>query len=229
MEQHQVVIYQYNNPEELIHEMVTELTQRIKDILSQKHQFDIALSGGKSPLPLFHKLSQAPDISWEKGIVHLIDERWVPKTSDDSNEKLISSEFIAKTQPAPRFKGLYNPSLDCRSAMEKLSACPPELDIGVLGMGLDGHTASIFPDSEEFSHLLETSQHYSCCHPQNAPHQRATTTLKGLTEIKHLYLYIPGKDKMEKFRDIQNNLSLVSPLQALTKIRPTPLYVFTCN
>ncbi|MCG8314463.1 MAG: 6-phosphogluconolactonase [Pseudomonadales bacterium] len=222
-------LYQYDQIETLLTALVHEIEACIKKLTATQDRFDIAFSGGKSPIPLFKRLAESATIPWDRAFVHLIDERWVPPSSPDSNERLVKTELIDRINSNVTFEGMFNSHTDCDKAMKTLSIDPPRMDLAILGMGLDGHTASIFPSSNEYETLISTTNSYGTCQPFHAPHERATMTLAGLLQVETLFLYIPGKEKMDKFNEIQKDDSLKSPLQHLLNKRKRALQVFTCD
>ena len=145
---------------EIMAERLAEaVADRLRQSIGSRGRACLSVGGGRFPKPFFRALSVKP-LSWEKVTVVLGDERWVEPTDEASNEKLVrenllvgeaaSAQFIGlKTDHAEPEKGLYQ--------IEKRLADLPELiDVTVLGMGEDGHTASLFPSAkpDELSQAL---------------------------------------------------------------------------
>lgn len=116
----------------LAHKIVTALSLAIE----QKGFATLLLSGGSTPKKLFAKLSNRA-LSWENVRVSLVDERCVSVQSEASNERLVRENLLINAAKSAQFYGL----MELNSAFEDLFESP---DVVVLGMGLDGHTAS-FP------------------------------------------------------------------------------------
>ena len=142
-------------------ELAQSLAKTIADKLSagitRRGTGFVAVSGGSTPALLFAELSKAA-IEWKNVIVTLIDERLVPPTSPRSNARLVADKLLQGPAAAANFVPLYHGTDDpeaaatlARSALGKL---PWPLDVAVLGMGSDGHTASFFPDAPNLADLL---------------------------------------------------------------------------
>lgn len=109
----------------------------------------LVLSGGRSPVPFLEKLA-SENLDWAKVTVSLADERWVPVEHADSNAGLLARHLFKGAAAKARFVGLYQQADNLDAAAGKadqaLAELPP-IDVLVLGMGDDGHTASLFPAS----------------------------------------------------------------------------------
>jgi 6-phosphogluconolactonase len=114
-------------------------------------------AGGSTPSPIYARLAQA-DLDWSKVVATLVDERYVPETSPESNAALMKRTLLTGPAAAARFLPLYAPSVTVdRAAAEASKALRAEggrLDAVLLGMGEDGHICSMFPDSPTLKTLL---------------------------------------------------------------------------
>ena len=137
----------------------------------------LVVSGGKSPIRLF-ELLRAENLDWSRVCVALADERWVEPSDPDSNEKLVRDVLLKESAAAARFIGLKNgaptPDLGAVSAWETFARVPRPFDAVVLGMGDDGHTASLFPGSPNLARALNPAAVAGCVgmHSPVAPHPR---------------------------------------------------------
>ena len=113
--------------------------------------------GGSTPSPIYARLAQA-DLDWSKVVVTLIDERYVPETSSESNARLIRDVLLQGPASAGRFIPLYRPAVTVdRAAAEAaadLASAGGRFDTVLLGMGEDGHICSMFPNSPKLKTLL---------------------------------------------------------------------------
>ena len=114
-------------------------------------------AGGSTPSPIYADLARI-ELDWSRIVVTLVDERYVPETSADSNAALMKRTLLIGPASAARFLPLYAPSVTVdRAAAEASKALATEggrLDAVLLGMGEDGHVCSIFPDSPTLKTLL---------------------------------------------------------------------------
>ena len=153
-----VGFYSTNNSESL----AVDLSQNIREILletiKKRGRASMAVSGGSTPVPLFVALSHL-DIDWSKVDLTLVDDRWVESDHKDSNELLVKSHLIKNKAGNVNFVPLKNNASTAKegqaSSEEALKSFLLPFDIVVLGMGTDGHTASLFPCSEEMNTAMD--------------------------------------------------------------------------
>ena len=156
----------------------------------------LAVSGGTSPRPFLHTLSHAA-LDWAGVDVTLVDDRWVPDDDAASNAQLVRDTLLQRAAAPARFL----PLVDTRSTLDAhvaaLNANPDYRvpTVAVLGMGEDGHTASIFADAPEWDHAITTSERFVAVHPGAAPHARVSYSLDALKRVDRLFLLIAGPAK----------------------------------
>jgi len=134
------------------------IINKIKDTITKKDMCTIALAGGSTPKPIYEAIALS-DLSWDKIHVFWGDERYVPPTHPDSNEKMAREAWLNKVQipeanihPMPTTG--ENPVVDAQKHDQEIKDFFqiqegfPSFDIILLGMGDDGHTASLFPHTE---------------------------------------------------------------------------------
>lgn len=114
-------------------------------------------AGGSTPSPIYRRMAGA-GIDWSRVTVTLVDERYVPETSPDSNAALMKATLLTGEASKAAFVPMYHPSVTVdRSAIEAaraLAAASDRLDAALLGMGEDGHICSMFPHSPTLKTLL---------------------------------------------------------------------------
>lgn len=161
----------------------------------------LAVSGGRTPVPLFEALA-AIELDWSRVIVTLVDDRWVPVEHKDSNEALVRNHLLQGPAAAARFISLkteHATPAEGLSALElRLADLPVPLDVVILGMGDDGHTASWFPLAPQLESALKpaTAQKLAWTEPVTAPHQRITLTLPVVEAARRVILHLSGEAKL---------------------------------
>ncbi|MGM0482185.1 MAG: 6-phosphogluconolactonase [Pseudomonadota bacterium] len=187
----------FANNQQLTDRLTEALAGILSDAIKQRGHAYLVVSGGNTPRPLFNKLSHQ-DIDWQKVTITLADERWVLPDSDDSNDKLVKTVLLKNKAAKAQFISLFGDFQQAgRAATEvadKLAQLPP-FDAVILGMGEDGHTASLFPDCEQLAEGLESTKAALAVEPQSAPYQRLSLSRSRLLNSHHLFFHITGNKK----------------------------------
>lgn len=187
-------------------ELVEKLSMRIINTLisgiNAKGYATLVLSGGSTPVKLLQNLSNIR-LDWEKVRVTLVDERWVDASSEKSNEKLIRDNLLKNYAQAASFFTLKTDDASAQEGVDNLATTlekfSKELDVVVLGMGTDGHTASFFPHTAELDFALNTDDMVCATTATVEPKERITLSRSYLLSSKHLILHIEGREKKEVF------------------------------
>ncbi|MDP1604613.1 MAG: 6-phosphogluconolactonase [Legionella sp.] len=169
-----------------------------KAIACRGHAY-LVVSGGKTPQSLFAMLAKQ-ELDWQKVTITLADERWLAPCEADSNERLVRANLLQHRAAKATFISLYREATDPFANLtlldDELSALPT-FDAVILGMGEDGHTASLFPCSSEItSGLADSPASVLVVTPATAPYQRISLTKTRLLNSRAIYLHLVGEKKL---------------------------------
>ncbi len=192
----------------------------------------IALSGGSTPAKFFSTLGRRDDIDWSRVLVSLVDERWVPETSDRSNAALVNMRLLQGPAASARFIPLYaggdepDAAALARTA-KQLEALPPRFAAVVLGMGSDGHTASFFPGGDNLNEALTSEAPVVAMRAPGAGEPRVTLSLNRLLQTDGLYLHIEGEEKAKVLEQaLAEGPDEEMPIRAVLRQTTTTLNVY---
>ncbi|MCY6382362.1 6-phosphogluconolactonase [Hoeflea prorocentri] len=191
-----------------------------------------AVSGGNTPRLFFRQLSAA-DIDWKKVTVTLVDERFVPPSSERSNQRLAAMNLLQDKAALAAFIPLYSDGMTAdaaaRDAALKFGEIGKPLDVAVLGLGTDGHTASWFPGSPDLGMLTDPQQGFQVMATEapGQPETRLTLTLPPLMRAKNVILHIEGKQKRSVLENAMNSGPVEElPVRAILRRTERPLKVY---
>ncbi len=136
-------------PAELVREAAKWLAREMARAIAERGVCAVCLAGGRTPEPVYRELATGPAVDWQRVAVFFSDERAVPPDHADSNYAMVRSALLSRVAiPAGRVHRMKAEGPDPEAAAwEYEHALPGQLDVLVLGMGPDGHTASLFPGS----------------------------------------------------------------------------------
>jgi 6-phosphogluconolactonase len=194
--------HEFATPEALAETFAGRIAGVLAEAIKARGNALLAVSGGTTPVHLFKALSET-DLDWPRVTITLVDERFVPPSSDRSNEGLVRRDLLRGKAAPANFVGLYHQAPTVEKAAEKaaaaLASLPYPFDFVVLGMGPDGHTASFFPDDPDLARPLDLSGKRILLpiHATSAGEPRLTFALPKLVEARNLALHIEGADKKQ--------------------------------
>ena len=189
---------EYENRDALFLGLAQVVQAQLVASLKTKGRATLAVPGGTTPAPFFKHL-QSAQIEWSNVTVMLTDERFVPETSDRSNTGLLRDSLFKGHAAAAKFVPMYAPAERPEDVLEQLqrgieAALP--LDVCVLGMGEDMHTASIFLEADLLAEALgDDAPVLLPMRAPNAPEPRMTLTAPVLKSAANLHLLIAGQGK----------------------------------
>ena len=204
------------------------LTDTLSVVLAETGRAVFAGSGGSTPTPIYRRMAQA-NLDWSRIAVTLIDERYVPEASPDSNAALIKQTLLTGPAAAARFVPLFQAAVTvdraAALAAHALAAEGGKLDAVLLGMGEDGHICSMFPDSPTLKTLLSPALRPTVL---GVPHgrdgaapslERLTINLPYLMTARRVVLAISGTAKRAVFEREAAGDPATQPIAALIAAR----------
>lgn len=195
-----VTAHEYRTPALLADGLANDVAEQLRTAISARGEATLVVSGGRSPVAFFQQLAKQ-GLDWSRVTITLADERWVPVEHADSNAGLLKQHLLQGPAAKAKFLSLYSAAANLEDAAEqadRLLGELPGIDVLVLGMGDDGHTASLFPDSPNLHDALAPDGTRRCW-PMLAPtvpHQRLTMSRALLATANYTVLSISGSSKL---------------------------------
>ena len=188
----------------------------------------VIVSGGSSPRQCMAVLAEAP-LDWQRVQVALSDERWVPPDHEDSNEKLVRDSLLvgpaASATLLPVFAEGVSPEERCEQLQDPLPVLP--FSCSLIGIGTDGHFASLFPDAEqlELGLNVDSGRLYLPVTTAASPHPRVSMTLAGISRSDEIALLFFGEEKLDVYEQAKASADAY-PLSQLLRQKRAPVRLF---
>lgn len=224
-----------NSTAELAWQLADTVAERLHAAINLRGHAVLAVSGGKSPIALFEALRVLP-LEWPRVTVLLVDERCVPDDHAESNTALVRRHLLQSAAAAATFVPFFETLPDTLddaaldrlvdAANRRLATQPWPMDMAVLGMGEDGHTASLFPGAPGLRLALHSSGPVAWVRPATAPHARLTLTLPALLATRELALSISGASKLAVFQQARLGADEALPVSLILNQHQTPVSVW---
>jgi len=205
----------FKTADSLEKELLNSIETNIRISLKENNEALILLSGGSTPLSLYKKFKEIKKIDWSKIKFGLVDERWVNNSSKDSNFYNISEALGGQITEKSTFIPLVYDELNEKKNISQAKKANIEFlekkTIVILGMGTDGHTASLFPDNSKTEIAISqlTPNILDNIAPVS-PKNRITHNLKSIFNSKKVILYIKGQEKKDVFEKSKIDLLPIS-------------------
>ncbi len=186
--------------DELAEALAARIVAALGDAIAERGRATLAVSGGRTPKHLFNAISRHP-FDWKNVSVVLVDERLVAPDSDRSNERLVRDNLLIGEAAQAHFVPLFSPGMSAEEAAlaadKKVRALGDPLDVVVLGMGPDGHTASFFPDAPALRSLYDNADDKAVLpvHAESAGEPRLTLSMQLLTSARLLVVHIESDER----------------------------------
>lgn len=194
--------------ESLAQLLADEVAASLRAAIETQGNASLVVSGGSTPAAVFKRLCMA-ELPWQKVSVTLADERWVAPGDNDSNESLVRDTLLVEQASQASFVSLYRAGLSPADAIEPVSvdlkAMQHPFSVTLLGMGADGHTASLFPDAPgnqlASAMSLQSEAMVAVLEPPSVTQTRISLTRSALLNSERRILHITGAEKQVVLRD----------------------------
>jgi 6-phosphogluconolactonase len=198
--------------------------------LAERGEARLLLSGGTTPAPVYRQLARAP-IDWGRISIGLVDERWLPKDDPASNARLVRESLLEEGAVGARFDPMKLPPDTIEDSVREANRQPVQDAVVVLGMGEDGHIASLFPRAPGLHGALAAPEDYVAIDAGESPvaqpwRQRISLTPAGLARAGARILLLRGERKRAVLlRALEGELAQELPVRAAFALPGAPLRI----
>jgi 6-phosphogluconolactonase len=226
-----VAFKRFDSTAALVRQVAGDIARRLAGAIESRGQAGLLVSGGHSPVALFEAL-RIQALDWRRVSIGLVDERWVEPGEATSNERLVRETLLRNAAAAASFFGLKNaavsPDLGAAAAWTALAPIPRPFAVTVLGMGEDGHTASLFPGSPHLAGALDLGAPEGCIgmRSPSVPQARLSLNLRALLNSQRILLFLQGEAKLRTY-EAANHPGPVEamPIRAVLRQERVPVEV----
>jgi 6-phosphogluconolactonase len=208
---------EYPDREVMFLDLANKIAGQLRTALDTEGRASFCVPGGTTPGPVFDTLS-AVSLDWERIDVLLNDERWVPESSERSNTALLKRRLLtgkaANAHLVPLYRDVPTPEEGLADLMPAIEATLP-LNVLLLGMGTDMHTASLFPGADQLElGLSDAAPTLLAMRAPGAPEPRITLSAKALKTAISTHILIMGPEKREALERAQKLDEMQAPVSA---------------
>ena len=217
--------------------LASNCQQHLQKALNKSGKTSLMVSGGSTPAPLYKALAQS-NLDWRNISVALVDERWVDENHEASNEALIKRTLLTDKARLAPFTGMKNNSKSAlkgsREAERYYQFLPRPFAVTIVGMGSDGHTASLFPHALGLNEALSKNNDQlttailaTQSEVTGSNIERLSLSLNGLLQSERIIILLTGDEKLEVFRQAQQEGAIEDmPIRALLHQNKTPVELY---
>jgi 6-phosphogluconolactonase len=230
--ENQTTFLSFSGEEPLVKELVRNIGTALDKGINERGKASLLVSGGRTPILLFQALSTA-ELNWEQVTVSLVDERWCATDQPDSNELLVRTHLLQNRARQCGFIGMKIPAQTAREGEveceRRLQALDRPFDIVILGMGDDGHTASLFPGAPELAAATRMDSGRICMAmtPPHVPYERMSLTLPAILSTLQIFLHITGENKRKVYeKAVAGGPVQEMPIRSILRQKKIPVTVF---
>ena len=228
------MIKKFRTPHDLNVDLALRVAGHLETDISLHGRASAVVSGGRTPIGFFQQLAKQ-DIAWDRVSITLADERWVDASHSDSNERLVRENLLIHRATDASFISLKNKAMSAQEGQKELATRLKQVgkfSAVVLGMGNDGHTASLFPGMTNLVSGLDMESGLDCLatSPDTAPHERITLTLPRLLRSTIIFLHLTGTSKLQMLEEVLEGRDIYEfPIRSVLQQKVTDLEIFYCD
>jgi 6-phosphogluconolactonase len=231
MEIYKPLVTEFATVDQLMREAETLFIDRVLSTIGETGVSRVAFSGGATPLPLYAKLALNPVIDWSKIEIFQTDERYIDPADKDSNQFNILKS-IEPALPELREINVFNTTLPIdmtiKDYTEKLEVLDgPFFDFTILGIGPDGHIASLFPGGKYLKHQDELVIQTNA--PRDfAVSKRLSLTIESILNSTEILVILTGDNKKEVLPEMLEGYKLATEFPAKFLLAHPRVRIYTC-
>ncbi|MCG8423670.1 MAG: 6-phosphogluconolactonase [Proteobacteria bacterium] len=211
------------DPDQLSAAAAEQIARNIAEVIAERGTCRLGLAGGGTPRPVYQTLAGRPladQLAWDRLHLYWGDERCVPPDHESSNYRMVSAALLDRVSVPRhnihRIEGERSPDDAARAYIDVLGDQP--LDILLLGMGGDGHTASLFPDTADLSH---TGPRVIATKSPVPPHDRVSLAMRAINEAGAVYLLVSGAGKADRLAQVFGQIESGAPVLPAARVQPS--------
>lgn len=218
-------------------QLAEDCAKYLSQALAEASAASFLVSGGSTPVPLYQQLSRY-ELDWQKIYMALVDERWVAVENSASNEALIKRSLLQNFAVTANFTAMKSSAETAEKALlqveERYQNLPDFVALSILGMGSDGHTASLFPHAHGLASALDPNSSRYCVAIQaqasavTGNHtERMSLSLWALLKSRRIILLMTGEEKLAVYRQaLQGDDVKAMPVRAILQQQQIPVDVY---
>jgi len=225
----------YFDVEHFHNSVENNISYLLSKAVQEQGEATFLVSGGSTPQPLYQSLSNK-QLFWKQIQVAMVDEHWVSSEHETSNERFIRNQLLQNNAKDAKFQPMKTASEVAKDAEVEVTRAYSNLktpfDVTVLGMGTDGHTASLFPKAKGLDKAVADDSIFCQSVQSNNidmsgdSTERMSLTLNALKQSKIIFLLLRGREKLATYKKaVAGNDIFEMPVRAILQQNEVPVVV----